>query len=69
MLPRKDKYSYEDPDMKQRPTTPVYMDRINNIKIPSQMKVPSYFPELPSNFINLKDFQFQKRNHLIEDQL
>ncbi|CDW80428.1 UNKNOWN [Stylonychia lemnae] len=45
-LQRKDKYSYEDPDMKKRPTTPLYLDGLN-MNIPSQIRVPAFFPDMP----------------------
>ena len=36
--------------MKQRPTTPMYLDGLN-MNIPSQIRVPAYFPDIDSNNI------------------
>ena len=45
MIPRKEEFTYEDPDLKQRPTTPIIFDGIRDMKIPTQLKVPAYFPD------------------------
>eukprot|EP00347_Sterkiella_histriomuscorum_P020632 403337058 len=56
-LQRKDQYTYEDPDLKQRPTTPVIYDGLKDMKIPNSIKVPAYFPELPSKDDDSVDFE------------
>lgn len=47
VLPRKDKYKFEDPDKTQRPPTPVLYDN-DHMKIPKQITVPAYYPDYSS---------------------